>query len=92
MFWLTVVSRVAPDASEVAFTRAEVADLDRVAGGPPSAPERMVSHYLFVVAKLGGYLVRTTDPPPGNRVIWRGLTRLTDILLGCEQHSQVVGN
>jgi hypothetical protein len=31
---------------------------------------------------LGGYLARTHDPPPGNTVMWRGLTRLTDIELG----------
>jgi hypothetical protein len=44
------------------------------------------------IAKLGGYLTRTNDPPPGNTVLWRGLTRLTDIQLGYELHNQVVGN
>jgi hypothetical protein len=33
---------------------------------------------------LGGYLARAKDPPPGNMVVWRGLTRLADILLGAE--------
>jgi hypothetical protein len=93
VFWLTMVSRVAPDAPpEVAFTPAEIVVLDRVADGPPPSRERKVSHYLVVVAKLGGYLARTKDPPPGNMVVWRGLTRLTDMLLGFELHSQVVGN
>lgn len=41
-------------------------------------------HYVLAVAKLGGYLARTKDPPPGNMVIWRGLTRLADILIGAE--------
>jgi hypothetical protein len=31
---------------------------------------------------LGGYLARHHDPPPGNMVVWRGLTRLRDITLG----------
>jgi hypothetical protein len=31
---------------------------------------------------LGGYLARKHDPPPGNMVVWRGLTRLNDIGFG----------
>jgi hypothetical protein len=38
---------------------------------------------LTRLARLGGYLDRTRDPPPGNNmVLWRGMTRLTDIHLG----------
>jgi hypothetical protein len=43
-----------------------------------------VSHHLLAVAKLGGYLVRTKDPPPGNMVVWWGLTGLVDLVLGAE--------
>lgn len=31
---------------------------------------------------MGGYLARAHDRPPGNAVIWRGLSRLVDIELG----------
>ncbi len=34
------------------------------------------------IARLGGYLARANDSPPGNMVMWRGLSRLTDIELG----------
>jgi hypothetical protein len=51
-----------------------------------------VSHYLVAVAKLGGYLGRSKDPPPGSMVVWRGLTRLMDIHLGFELSRGVVGN
>ena len=92
VFWLTMVNRAAPDAPpEVALTPAEIAVLDRVAGGAPPTSRRTVSHYLVEIAKLGGYLARTKDPPPGNLVVWRGLTRLTDILFGFELNAQVVG-
>jgi hypothetical protein len=37
---------------------------------------------ILQLAKLGGYLARATDPPPGIFVVWRGLARLTDIQLG----------
>ena len=93
VFWLTMTSRATPDAPpEVAFTPAEIAILDAISGGPPDRAERTVSHYLGKVAKLGGYLARASDPPPGNMVVWRGLNRLADILLGFELDSQVVGN
>jgi hypothetical protein len=92
-FWLTMMNRVAPTAPpEVAFTPAEVAVLDRIAGGEPPASERTVAHYLLEVAKLGGYLARAKDPPPGNTVVWRGLTRLADLCHGLELNHQVVGN
>ena len=52
----------------------------------------MVSHYLVAIAKLDGYLARAKDPPPGNVMVWRGLTRLMDIHLGFELSRRVVGN
>jgi hypothetical protein len=93
VFWLTMTSRAAPDArAEVALTKEEIEILDRLAGvaGPTATPA--LSHYLVAVAKLGGYLARSRDPPPGNLVIWRGLTRLMDIHLGFELSGRVVGN
>ncbi|WP_272849136.1 IS4 family transposase [Paracoccus alcaliphilus] len=33
-------------------------------------------------ARLGGYLDRTSDAPPGTTVIWRGLSRLADLVEG----------
>ena len=93
VFWLTMTNRVAPAAPpEVALTPLEIELLDRVAGGQPPAPKRTVSHYLLEVARLGGYLARTKDPPPGNMVIWRGLSRLADLCHGFELNGPVVGN
>ncbi len=37
---------------------------------------------MLQIATLGGYLARTHDPPPGNMVVWRGLTRLHDLAIG----------
>ncbi|KRR07021.1 hypothetical protein CQ12_40940 [Bradyrhizobium jicamae] len=34
------------------------------------------------IAMLGGYLGRTRDPPPGNIVVWHGLTKLQDVAFG----------
>jgi hypothetical protein len=93
VFWLTMTSRATPEApAEVALTEAEVEILDRLAGDTERPAKPAVSHYLVAIAKLGGYLARTKDPPPGNMVVWRGLTRLMDILLGFELSRRVVGN
>jgi len=43
---------------------------------------KTLSYYLTKIARLGGYLARGSDPPPGNLVMWRGLSRLRDIKIG----------
>jgi len=55
-------------------------------GRPPHGDERRVTLLVRAITpvELGGYLARSSDPPPGNVVIWRGLSRLTDIELGHE--------
>jgi hypothetical protein len=87
VFWLTMVNRATPSAPpETVLTRSEIEVLDQLGGGAATAAEapaeRTVGYYLVQIAKLGGYLARAQDPPPGNLVLWRGLTRLTDVLLG----------
>jgi hypothetical protein len=58
-----------------------------------SHPQRKtLSAYLIKIARLGGYLARANDPPPGNMVMWRGLSRLTDIQFGAVVRAQIVGN
>jgi hypothetical protein len=66
--------------------------LDRVDPKPPSTSKKTVSRYLYAVARLGGYLSRAHDPPPGNMVIWRGFIRLMDMTLGFCLGEKLVGN
>ncbi|MBB4398904.1 IS4 family transposase [Bradyrhizobium sp. ERR14] len=81
VLWLTMLNRIAPDAPpKLALTNTEIALLDRLISG---ASHRRCRHgtlafYLTKLARLGGYLARAGDPPPGNVVVWRGLSRLTD--------------
>jgi hypothetical protein len=93
VFWLTMTSRATPEApAEIALTGEEIQILDRLAGDRRRATQPTVSHYVVAIARLGGYLARVKDPPPGNMVVWRGLSRLTDIHLGFELSNRVVGN
>lgn len=45
-------------------------------------PAQDPATYLLQIAMLGGYLARNHDPPLGNMVVRRGLTRLNDIAFG----------
>jgi hypothetical protein len=47
---------------------------------------------LLQLARLDRYLNRASDGPPGNTVIWRGMTRLTDLAIGYTLAQEVVGN
>jgi hypothetical protein len=96
ILWLTMVARTAPDAPpQIAFTETEIDLLDRLvadAGNRKCRP-RTLAYYLTKLARLGGYLARASDPPPGNIVVWRGLARLTDIEVGAEsERRKNVGN
>lgn len=59
---------------------------------PASTPDTFSSLYLAKVARLGGYLGRAKDRPPGNMVMWRGLSRLLDIGFGFTRAARFVGN
>ncbi|MDP9917341.1 hypothetical protein J2W24_002992 [Variovorax boronicumulans] len=95
IFWMTMLNRTDPHSSpSLAFTDIEIAVLEKLpsSAGVMEFLPRTLSHYLTALAKLGGYLARKGDPPPGNTVMWRGLTRLTDIVFGLQIANTVVGN
>jgi hypothetical protein len=95
IFWLTMINRSIPDAApEVAFTKLELQLLDKLVENKKREGMRSkpLTAYLTKLARLGGYLARAHDPPPGNMVFWRGLSRLTDIQLGFLLGAQLVGN
>jgi hypothetical protein len=86
IFWTTMINRAAPDAPpRAALTEAEITAIDRVVRDRPTMPGgKTLSHYLTKIACLGGYLARARDPPPGNTVMWRGWSRLMDMMLGAD--------
>jgi hypothetical protein len=96
VLWLTMIARAAPDEPpEVAFTSSEIKVLDELVSdaGNRRCPAATLAYYITKLARLGGYLARASDPPPGIVVIWRGLARLTDIGLGAEiGAARLVGN
>ena len=95
VFWMTMINRSVPNvAPDLALTEIEIALLDRLVPDKdhPPASVKILSVYLTKIARLGGYLARANDPPPGNTVMWRGLSRLIDIKLGAIHGAALVGN
>jgi len=86
IFWTAMINRTAPDVPPgSALTEAEITVIDRAVRDRPTIPAgKTLAHYLVKIACLGGYLARARDPPPGNTVMWRGWSRLTDMVLGAD--------
>lgn len=85
IFWMTMIARLSPNAQpELAFTKEELEVLDAMPNNKPNSiiQNKSLSYYLNKVARLGGYMNRALDSPPGNIVMWRGLSKLADIRLG----------
>ena len=95
IFWLAMANRSMPNAApHPAFTGLEVTLLDKVVKDKTEGRRRRkpLSTYINKLARLGGYLARAHDPPPGNMLLWRGLSRLTNIQIGFLLGAQLVGN
>ena len=96
IFWMTMLNRFTLNLKPtMAFTPLEIKLLNRLIPEPIDRESRRgpsLNSCLTQLARLGGYLNRAGDAPAGNTVIWRGLSRLTDIEIGYLLGSQNVGN
>ncbi len=94
VFWLTMLHRAEPDLPPaVALNKTEIFLLDELIKPQPrkSRGKATISDYIVKIARLGGYLDRAGDPPPGNMVMWRGMSKLNDIHLGFLLGSKTCG-
>ncbi|HYX32309.1 MAG TPA: IS4 family transposase [Oligoflexus sp.] len=81
ILYLSRISRASPAMScTAAFTESEwkvlaisTKRMEKIPTDPPSIYEAVI-----MLARLGGYQSRKTDPPPGPIVIWRGLKALKE--------------
>ncbi|MGY3585675.1 hypothetical protein ACVIGB_005270 [Bradyrhizobium sp. USDA 4341] len=90
---MAMLNRSAPDAPlTLALSATEIGVLDHLVNDKPRARQKTLSHYLIKIARLDRYLARASDSPAGNTVMWRGLSRLTDIALGAMVGGELVGN
>jgi len=78
--WLTMLAREEDKISlKIAFNPLEISILEKMVPEKKSRVKNStVQFYLQKIARLGGYLARASDPPPGPLVIWRGLIKLNE--------------
>ena len=76
LMWMTMLNRLEPEADpRVVFTEQEIRALKALVTvrWKNKVPEPETLHdCVILVARLGGYLARKNDRPPGNEVIWKG--------------------
>jgi len=94
VFWLAMLHRTEPDLPKsVALNKTEMFVLDRLINPQPSKFQGKVaiSDCIIKIARLGGYLNSAGDSPPGNMVMWCGISKLNDIHLGFLGGSKTCG-
>jgi len=74
---MTLLGRETPGLpAEVLFSDVELRTLRAYAKKKGLKPPVLLGEAVRLVAKIGGYLGRNNDPPPGHQLIWQGYTAL----------------
>jgi len=96
---MTLMGREYPDLpAELLFSDMEIkllqAFVDTTGGKKKLQPSARLGDAVRVVAKLGGYLDRNNDPPPGHQLMWRGFACLHGMCIGftLRDHLDLLGN
>jgi hypothetical protein len=90
--WLTMLNREMPTANPAAiFTEDERNLLENATPQRKRQTPHNLKFYIRALARLGGYLDRASDPPPGTTVIWRGFSRLADLVEGARIATSPLG-
>ena len=80
---LTLLGRETPELPpEVFFDDFEVEVLSAYAKYTRQPPPTTLGAAAFLVAKIGGYMARKSDPHPGHEIMWQGYTGLRTMCVG----------
>ena len=80
---LTLLGRETPELPpEVYFDDIELAVLEAYAKSRRLPPPTTLGAAVLLVSKIGGYMGRKSDPPPGNEIMWYGYTGLRLMSMG----------
>jgi hypothetical protein len=80
---MTLLGRETPELpAEVLFSDIELRTLRAWAKKKQLKPPTLLGEAVILVAKIGGYLGRNNDPPPGHQILWHGYTEFQFMCLG----------
>ena len=80
---MTLLGRETPELpAEVLFSDVELRTLQAYAKKNDLEPPTLLGKAVRLVAKIGGYLGRNNDPPPGHQLIWQGYAEFQFMCLG----------
>ena len=86
---LLKLGRELPDLSpEVLLDDIEISVLKTIFKGKKARPLTTLYDAIVLIAKLGGYLDRKNDPPPGYEVFWKGYStfqNMCDYAMACRE-------
>ncbi len=80
---MTLLGRETPQLpAEVLFSDIELRTLRAYAKKKRLKPPTLLGEAVRLVAKIGGYLGRNNDPPPGHQLLWQGYAEFQFMCLG----------
>jgi len=83
VLWLTMVNRKSPELpAKLDLAGMEIKFFKYLIPLKDESCRKTVGIFLLRLARLEGYLNRTSDTPPGNIVLWRDMTLLADNHIG----------
>lgn len=80
---MTLLGREDPELpAQLLFSDLEIRVLGAFAASRGYPPPEDLGAAVLVLARLGGYLARKHDPPPGHQLMWQGYVTLYGMCLG----------
>lgn len=80
---MTLLGRETPELpAEILFSEVELRTLRAYAKKKGLKPPTLLGEAVRMVAKIGGYLGRNNDPPPGHQLLWHGYREFQFMCLG----------
>ena len=70
--------------AEILFSEVEIRVLSAWAKSRRTPPPTTLGEAILLVARIGGYINRNNDPPPGHELMWYGYQNLTLMCMGYE--------
>jgi len=94
VFWLTLVSRTTKAKTTSGFLNDDEWKILYMKFNPtrkiPKQPPSLKKLTIWI-AQLGGFLARNSDGSPGITHIWRGLEKLSDMVVGMRLYGHICG-